>query len=134
MAIDNSIDIKSGTIKWRSSTDFEHHTVLWYTLRRIIRIDKMVRPAVNSADCRLLTRYVTPAVARATLTLPLAFNMGKKSQHSSKRARPNVGSALRKPADGPDFAKGVQYWDGIEASVDGVLGGFGHGVSSFSPV
>ncbi|KAL1408882.1 hypothetical protein Q8F55_005696 [Vanrija albida] len=49
------------------------------------------------------------------------------SEHASKRARPNVGSALRKGPAGPDFAKGVKYWDAIEASVDGVLGGFGHG-------
>ncbi|TXT10659.1 hypothetical protein VHUM_02164 [Vanrija humicola] len=49
------------------------------------------------------------------------------TQHASKRARPNVGSALRKGPAGPDFAKGVKYWDAIEASVDGVLGGFGHG-------
>lgn len=49
------------------------------------------------------------------------------NQPSPKRTRPNVGSALRQP-DGPDFAKGVKYWDGVEASVDGVLGGFGDGV------
>lgn len=30
---------------------------------------------------------------------------------------------------GPDYEKGVQYWEGIESSVDGVLGGFGEGVS-----
>ncbi|KIS70654.1 N-terminal protein methyltransferase [Mycosarcoma maydis] len=26
----------------------------------------------------------------------------------------------------PDVKRGVQYWEGVEASVDGVLGGFGH--------
>lgn len=30
----------------------------------------------------------------------------------------------------PDFAKGVEYWNNIDASVDGVLGGFGEGVSN----
>lgn len=49
-------------------------------------------------------------------------------QHASKRARPNVGSALRRQP-GPDYAKGVKYWEDIEATVDGVLGGFGTGVS-----
>jgi protein N-terminal methyltransferase len=29
----------------------------------------------------------------------------------------------------PDYEKGVEYWNNIEASVDGVLGGFGEGVS-----
>ncbi|CAK9784627.1 DUF858-domain-containing protein [Cutaneotrichosporon oleaginosum] len=53
--------------------------------------------------------------------------MSADDEHSSKRVRPNVGSALRKGPPGPDFAKGVKYWDGIEASVDGVLGGFGNG-------
>ncbi|RXK38907.1 hypothetical protein M231_03856 [Tremella mesenterica] len=28
---------------------------------------------------------------------------------------------------GPDYDKGVQYWQGVEASVDGVLGGYGNG-------
>lgn len=50
-------------------------------------------------------------------------------QHPSKRPRPNVGSALRRGPPGPDFAKGVQYWDEIDATVDGMLGGFGTGVS-----
>ncbi|WVN89180.1 uncharacterized protein L203_104396 [Cryptococcus depauperatus CBS 7841] len=49
-----------------------------------------------------------------------------------KRRKPNsvVGSALkkvRKPAPDPNYEKGLEYWDGIEASVDGVLGGFGTG-------
>lgn len=35
-----------------------------------------------------------------------------------------------KPA--PDYAKGVEYWNNIDASVDGVLGGFGEGVSRIS--
>jgi protein N-terminal methyltransferase len=47
---------------------------------------------------------------------------------SPKRQKPNVGSALRKPP-GPDFDKGIQYWADVDASVDGVLGGFGTGVS-----
>ncbi|OCF32832.1 hypothetical protein I316_05468 [Kwoniella heveanensis BCC8398] len=39
-----------------------------------------------------------------------------------------VGSALKKKeAPGPVYEKGIEYWDGIEASVDGVLGGFGNG-------
>lgn len=50
-------------------------------------------------------------------------------QHPSKRPRPNVGSALRRGPPGPDFAKGVKYWDEIDATVDGMLGGFGTGVS-----
>lgn len=50
-------------------------------------------------------------------------------QHPSKRPRPNVGSALRRGPPGPDFAKGVKYWDDIDATVDGMLGGFGTGVS-----
>jgi hypothetical protein len=29
----------------------------------------------------------------------------------------------------PDYDKGVKYWEGIESSLDGVLGGFGEGVS-----
>ncbi|ORY23610.1 AdoMet dependent proline di-methyltransferase-domain-containing protein [Naematelia encephala] len=45
---------------------------------------------------------------------------------SSKRQRPNVGSALKKPP-APSYDQGLAYWDGIEASVDGVLGGFGNG-------
>ncbi|BEJ12456.1 hypothetical protein CspHIS471_0209160 [Cutaneotrichosporon sp. HIS471] len=53
--------------------------------------------------------------------------MSADDEHSSKRLRSNVGSALRKGPPGPDFAKGVKYWDAIEASVDGVLGGFGNG-------
>jgi hypothetical protein len=37
---------------------------------------------------------------------------------------------LKKPQPpAPDYEKGVEYWEGIEASVDGVLGGFGEGVS-----
>ncbi|WVR06113.1 hypothetical protein IAU60_003143 [Kwoniella sp. DSM 27419] len=57
----------------------------------------------------------------------------------SKRQKPNpslptpappstVGSALKKKApDGPVYEKGIEYWDKVEASVDGVLGGFGNG-------
>ncbi|KAE8542940.1 hypothetical protein D1P53_001005 [Cryptococcus gattii VGV] len=54
----------------------------------------------------------------------------------AKRHKPNaseplaVGSALKKKQPkipGPDYEKGLQYWDNIEASVDGVLGGFGTG-------
>ncbi|KAK4689470.1 hypothetical protein P7C73_g638, partial [Tremellales sp. Uapishka_1] len=48
------------------------------------------------------------------------------SPSAAKKQKPNVGSALRKPA-GPDFDKGVRYWDQIDASVDGVLGGYGTG-------
>ena len=41
-----------------------------------------------------------------------------------------MGSALKKPAkQEPDYDKGVEYWNNIDASVDGVLGGFGEGVS-----
>lgn len=32
----------------------------------------------------------------------------------------------------PDFQSGVDYWDSVDASVDGVLGGFGNGVSRVS--
>ena len=50
---------------------------------------------------------------------------------NAKRQKSNVGSALRKKQEtSPDYEKGIQYWDGIEASVDGVLGGFGNGVRS----
>lgn len=28
------------------------------------------------------------------------------------------------------YEKGIEYWDGIDASLDGVLGGFGSGVSA----
>ena len=50
-------------------------------------------------------------------------------QPAAKRSRPTVGSALKKKeAPAPDYEKGVEYWNGIEASVDGVLGGFGEGV------
>ncbi|ORX37456.1 AdoMet dependent proline di-methyltransferase-domain-containing protein [Kockovaella imperatae] len=54
------------------------------------------------------------------------------SSPPAKRARPNVGSALKKqpvapPPAVPDFDKGIQYWDEVEASVNGVLGGFGEG-------
>ncbi|WVF70645.1 hypothetical protein IAT40_005438 [Kwoniella sp. CBS 6097] len=39
-----------------------------------------------------------------------------------------VGSALKKKeAPAPVYEKGIEYWDGVEASVDGVLGGFGNG-------
>ncbi|KAL7419230.1 hypothetical protein Q5752_006067 [Cryptotrichosporon argae] len=49
-------------------------------------------------------------------------------EREAKRHRPEVGSALRKPGPpAPDFEKGVQYWDAIDASVDGVLGGYGTG-------
>lgn len=56
----------------------------------------------------------------------------------AKRHKPNtseplaVGSALKKKQPkmpGPDYEKGLEYWDNVEASVDGVLGGFGTGVS-----
>ncbi|WWD17619.1 hypothetical protein CI109_102060 [Kwoniella shandongensis] len=56
------------------------------------------------------------------------------SAPDAKRHKPNagsssaVGSALKKKQPpGPDYDKGIKYWDGIEASVDGVLGGFGTG-------
>ncbi|WVQ82534.1 hypothetical protein IAT38_004663 [Cryptococcus sp. DSM 104549] len=47
----------------------------------------------------------------------------------AKRHKSNaVGSALKKKRpSGPDYEKGIEYWDGVEASVDGVLGGFGTG-------
>ena len=49
---------------------------------------------------------------------------------NAKRQKNNLGSALRKKKEtAPDYEKGIEYWDGIEASVDGVLGGFGNGVS-----
>ena len=35
-------------------------------------------------------------------------------------------SAIRVVHPTPDVKRGVQYWEGVEASVDGVLGGFGH--------
>jgi hypothetical protein len=28
----------------------------------------------------------------------------------------------------PDFKKGIDYWTAVDATVDGVLGGFGNGV------
>lgn len=37
----------------------------------------------------------------------------------------------QKQEAGPDYDKGVKYWEGVESSMDGVLGGFGEGVSSF---
>lgn len=50
---------------------------------------------------------------------------------NAKRQKNNLGSALRKKKEtAPDYEKGIEYWDGIEASVDGVLGGFGNGVSA----
>jgi hypothetical protein len=30
----------------------------------------------------------------------------------------------------PDFKKGIDYWTAVDATVDGVLGGFGNGVST----
>jgi len=30
--------------------------------------------------------------------------------------------------DLPDFKKGIDYWTAVDATVDGVLGGFGEGV------
>jgi protein N-terminal methyltransferase len=33
----------------------------------------------------------------------------------------------------PDFKKGIDYWTGVDATVDGVLGGFGEGVSRQPP-
>ena len=52
---------------------------------------------------------------------------------AAKRSRPTVGSALKKKeAPAPDYEKGVEYWNNIEASVDGVLGGFGEGVRILS--
>lgn len=35
-------------------------------------------------------------------------------------------SAIRIVHPTPDIKRGVEYWEGVEASVDGVLGGFGH--------
>ncbi|KAJ1029487.1 hypothetical protein NDA13_002734 [Ustilago tritici] len=35
-------------------------------------------------------------------------------------------SAIRVVHPNPDVKRGVQYWEGVEASVEGVLGGFGH--------
>lgn len=35
-------------------------------------------------------------------------------------------AAIRVVHPAPDVKRGVQYWEGVEASVDGVLGGFGH--------
>jgi hypothetical protein len=32
----------------------------------------------------------------------------------------------------PDFEKGIDYWTNVDATVDGVLGGYGTGVSSSS--
>lgn len=52
---------------------------------------------------------------------------------SPKRQKSNFGSALRKPA-GPNYDKGIQYWDQVDASVDGVLGGFGNGVRAVQPL
>ncbi|WVQ76967.1 hypothetical protein IAR50_006646 [Cryptococcus sp. DSM 104548] len=44
----------------------------------------------------------------------------------------SLGSALKnkdqsESSSGPDYERGIEYWDGVEASVDGVLGGFGTG-------
>lgn len=77
------------------------------------------------------TRYVQTPFARpngrcAIFNPEVVLTM---VQHPSKRPRPNVGSALRRGPPGPDFAKGVKYWDEIDATVDGMLGGFGTGVS-----
>ncbi|WWC58892.1 uncharacterized protein I303_101437 [Kwoniella dejecticola CBS 10117] len=56
-----------------------------------------------------------------------------------KRHRPNtrsngpatgsaLGSALKKKAPpGPVYEKGIEYWDKVDASVNGVLGGYGEG-------
>ncbi|PWZ00448.1 DUF858-domain-containing protein [Testicularia cyperi] len=35
-------------------------------------------------------------------------------------------SAIRVVHPTPDVKRGVEYWEGVDASVDGVLGGFGH--------
>nr|XP_018998929.1 uncharacterized protein I203_08534 [Kwoniella mangroviensis CBS 8507]OCF62390.1 hypothetical protein I203_08534 [Kwoniella mangroviensis CBS 8507] len=54
----------------------------------------------------------------------------------AKRHKPNtttkagsaLGSALKKKAPpGPVYEKGIEYWDGVDASVNGVLGGYGEG-------
>ncbi|WRT64425.1 uncharacterized protein IL334_001357 [Kwoniella shivajii] len=51
----------------------------------------------------------------------------------AKRHKPNtrssaVGSALKKKEPpGPVYEKGIEYWDQVDASVNGVLGGYGEG-------
>lgn len=57
---------------------------------------------------------------------------GAKRHKPNVPENPAVGSALKKKqpkVPGPDYEKGLEYWDNVEASVDGVLGGFGTGVS-----
>lgn len=36
---------------------------------------------------------------------------------------------MTEPIAEPDYAAGIEYWNSVDASVDGVLGGFGDGVS-----
>ncbi|WWC86522.1 uncharacterized protein L201_001399 [Kwoniella dendrophila CBS 6074] len=53
----------------------------------------------------------------------------------AKRHKPNdkpsgsaLGSALKKKQPpGPVYEKGIEYWDNVDASVNGVLGGYGEG-------
>ncbi|ODN90237.1 hypothetical protein L198_06255 [Cryptococcus wingfieldii CBS 7118] len=62
----------------------------------------------------------------------------KRHKPNSKPSLPtpappsSLGSALKNKASmdsrpGPDYERGIEYWDNVEASVDGVLGGFGTG-------
>ena len=36
-------------------------------------------------------------------------------------------SSVRQVHPSPDVAKGVEYWESVPATVDGVLGGYGNG-------
>jgi hypothetical protein len=37
------------------------------------------------------------------------------------------------PSGLPNFEKGIDYWTNVDATVDGVLGGFGTGVRVHGP-
>lgn len=59
-------------------------------------------------------------------TVGSALKPGSKPRVDSTRSR---GADAQKQADEePDYAAGVKYWEGVEGSVDGVLGGYGTGV------
>lgn len=44
-----------------------------------------------------------------------------------------IGELNRNMSTLPDFKRGIDYWTGVDATVDGVLGGFGEGVSRQPP-
>ncbi|WVQ97289.1 hypothetical protein IAU59_004400 [Kwoniella sp. CBS 9459] len=81
------------------------------------------------AGFRLHSISIFASTRTRTRTQQLRESKRQKTSNATSTPAPAaVGSALKKKEPpGPVYEKGIEYWDGVEASVDGVLGGFGNG-------